>query len=112
MGQVMTEHGIRHPGFQSLLELLDTGRIWVKLTGQRMSRQGPPFSDLTPFAQAIVARAPQRCVFGTDWPHPDTPGYMPDDGLLIDLLPTWAPEDRQRHRILVDNPAELYGFDN
>jgi predicted TIM-barrel fold metal-dependent hydrolase len=48
----------------------------------------------------------------TDWPHPDTPGYMPDDGLLIDLLPTWAPEDRQRHRILVDNPAELYGFDN
>jgi predicted TIM-barrel fold metal-dependent hydrolase len=111
MGQVMTEHGIQHPGFQRLLALLDTGRVWVKLTGQRMSTQGPPFSDLAPFARAINARAPERCVFGTDWPHPDTSGYMPDDGELIDLLPTWAPEERQRYRILVDTPARLYGFD-
>jgi predicted TIM-barrel fold metal-dependent hydrolase len=112
MGQVMTEHGVEHPGFQSLLRLLDSGRVWVKLTGQRMSSEGPPFADLAPFARAIIARAPERCVFGTDWPHPDTPGYMPDDGELIDLLPTWAPDEQQRRRILVDNPAKLYGFAN
>jgi predicted TIM-barrel fold metal-dependent hydrolase len=110
MGQVMTECGNQNPGFQSLLNLLDSGRVWVKLTGQRMSSEGPPFSDLAPFAKAIVARAPERCVFGTDWPHPDTPGYMPDDGQLLELLLTWAPDEKQRHRILVENPAQLYGF--
>lgn len=111
MGQTMTEYGTQHAGFQCLLKLLDSGRIWVKLTGQRMSSEGPPFSDLAPFAKAIVARAPERCVFGTDWPHPDTPGYMPDDGKLIDLLLTWAPDEQQRQRILVENPTALWGFD-
>ncbi len=111
MGQIMTEYGTQHAGFQCLLKLLDSGRVWVKLTGQRMSREGPPFSDLAPFAKAIVARAPERCVFGSDWPHPDTSGYMPDDGKVIDLLPTWAPDEQQRQRILVENPTALYGFD-
>ncbi len=111
MGQIMTEYGTRHAGFQCLLKLLDSGRVWVKLTGQRMSSEGPPFSDLAPFAKAIVARAPERCVFGSDWPHPDTSGYMPDDGKVIDLLPTWAPDEQQRQRILVENPTALYGFD-
>lgn len=111
MGQIMTEYGTQHAGFQCLLKLLDSGRVWVKLTGQRMSSEGPPFSDLAPFAKAIVARAPERCVFGSDWPHPDTSGYMPDDGKVIDLLPTWAPDERQRQRILVENPTALYGFD-
>ena len=111
MGQIMTEDGTQHAGFQCLLKLLDSGRVWVKLTGQRMSSEGPPFSDLAPFAKAIVARAPERCVFGSDWPHPDTSGYMPDDGKVIDLLPTWAPDEQQRQRILVENPTALYGFD-
>ncbi len=111
MGQIMTEYGTQHAGFQCLLKLLDSGRVWVKLTGQRMSSEGPPFSDLAPFAKAIVARAPERCVFGSDWPHPDTSGYMPDDGKVIDLLPTWAPDEQQRQRILVENPTALYGFD-
>ena len=112
MGQVMTEYGTQHPGFQCLLRLLDTGRVWVKLTGQRMSSEGPPFADLAPFAKALVARAPERCVWGTDWPHPDTTSYMPDDGEMIDLLPAWVPDAQQRHRILVENPTKLYGFDD
>ena len=111
MGQIMTEYGTQHAGFQCLLKLLDSGRVWVKLTGQRMSSEGPPFSDLAPFAKAIVARAPERCVFGSDWPHPDTSGYMPDDGKVIDLLPPWAPDEQQCQRILVENPTALYGFD-
>lgn len=113
MGHTTADKGLDHPGFQALLRLLRGGNTWVKLSGAyRLSREPrPPFSDIVPYARALIAAAPERCVWGTDWPHPmvnDRP--MPNDGDLADLLADWEPADAQRRAILVDNPARLYGF--
>lgn len=111
MGRVPTDRGVSSPEFQCLLRLLKSGKVWVKLCGYRSSAQGPPYADLVEEAQTIIAAAPERCVWGTDWPHPRRTGpLMPDDGMLLDLLSDWAPDPKQYRRILVDNPAELYGF--
>lgn len=90
--------------------LLDTGRAWVKLCGYRAGR--PPYDDLAPLARRFLAAAPQRCVWGTDWPHTQftTPEKMLDDGLLLDWLDEWLPGEDARQRVLVDNPAKLYAF--
>lgn len=109
MGGVRASEGTDAPGFQALLRLLGSGRAWVKLCGYRISA-GPPFADVAPFAAALLAVAPERCVWGTDWPHPSLTAWMPEDGALFDLLGTWAPDDATRRRVLVDNPARLYGF--
>jgi predicted TIM-barrel fold metal-dependent hydrolase len=111
MGGVKTaEGGAESPAFQALIRLLKGG-AWAKLCGYRSS-SGQPYADVLPMARAMIAAAPDRCVWGTDWPHPSlqTPEDVPDDGLLIDLLAQWAPEPAQRQAILVDNPARLYGF--
>ncbi len=102
--------GIGHPGFQRLLRLVGEGGCWVKLSGaERISRQpAPPFDDVTPVAQALIAAAPDRCVWGSDWPHVKLPVAMPNDGDLLDLLARWAPDAAQRRKILVDNPLRLY----
>lgn len=86
MGQVATKDGVANPKFQSLLRLLDTGRVWVKLCGYRSSSEGFPFRDTVAQARALIAAAPERCLWGTDWPHPNFFGTMPDDGALFDLL--------------------------
>ena len=101
--------GLGNPGFQRLLDLVGY-RAWVKLSGaERISRQtAPPFDDVAPIAQALIAAAPDRCVWGSDWPHVKLPVPMPNDGDLLDLLALWAPDAEQRCRILVDNPARLY----
>jgi predicted TIM-barrel fold metal-dependent hydrolase len=113
MGRVPSDQGIDSPEFQTLLRLLDSGKIWIKLCGYRSSTQGPPYADLLRPAQKIIETAPERCVWGTDWPHPRLYGPMlPDDGKLLDLLSDWAPDPRQFRRILVDNPAKLYGFES
>ena len=84
---------------------------WVKISGaERNSTEGPPYTDAVPFAQALVAAAPDRILWGTDWPHPNTEGPMPNDGDLVDLLALHVPDESVRNRILVDNPARLYGF--
>jgi len=95
---------------RGILDLLETGRCWVKLCGYRASVAGHPYEDVVPLARRFVNRALERCVWGTDWPHTTLSGYMPDDGDLIDLLGIWAPDPAARRRILVDNPAELYDF--
>ncbi len=110
MGGVKTADGITAPGFQALLRLLGSGRAWVKLCGYRISSSGPPFADVAPFARALFAAAPDRCVWGTDWPHPSLTEWMPEDGALLDLLGQWIPGEADRRRVLVDNPARLYGF--
>jgi len=110
MGGVRTAEGINSAGFQALLRLLDSGRAWVKLCGYRISSEGPPFRDVAPFARALLDAAPDRCVWGTDWPHPSLTEWMPEDGALFDLLGEWAPGEAERRRVLVDNPARLYGF--
>ncbi len=108
MGGVRTSDGVNGREFQALLRLLGTGRAYVKLCGYRISA-GPPFADVTPFAKALLA-TPERCLWGTDWPHPSLSEWMPEDGHLFDLLGQWAPGDATRKQVLVDNPARLYGF--
>jgi len=110
MGHWDTGLGIGDPGFQRLLKLVGGGTGWVKLSGaERISRQdAPPFDDVVPIAKALIAAGPERCVWGSDWPHVKLPVAMPNDGDLLDLLALWAPDEAQRKKILVDNPTRLY----
>ena len=111
MGQFPVDGGVSHPQFTMLMRLLESDRFWVKLCGYRLSKSGPPYGDLLPYARAIIAAAPDRCVWGSDWPHPHLEGRAyPDDQLLLGLLDAWATDADQIRRILVDNPARLYGF--
>jgi predicted TIM-barrel fold metal-dependent hydrolase len=109
MGQVPTSLGMEHPQFQTLLRMLGTGKVWIKLIGYRISG-GPPYADLAGPVSKILSIAADRCVWGSDWPHPFLEGrQMPNDGDLMDLLASWC-ADALLKRILVDNPARLYGF--
>jgi len=111
MGRVKTVLGIAQEPFRLLLELVKGEDFWVKICGaERISSAGPPYTDATPFAQALIAAAPDRVLWGTDWPHPNIEGQMPNDGDLLDLLALYAPDEAVCNRILVDNPARLYGF--
>jgi predicted TIM-barrel fold metal-dependent hydrolase len=108
------DKGIDDRSHKIVRELIDKGRTWVKLSGAYSNTKvGPPaYPDATKIAQAFVQAAPERLVWGSDWPHPGMPNNnKPDDALLFDLMTTWAPDERTRNRILVDNPATLYGFD-
>jgi D-galactarolactone isomerase len=102
-----------HPAFAALLRLVDTGRCWVKLSAPyETSKTGPPrYEDVGRLARALVRHAPERMLWASNWPHPSEPAdKKPDDASLLDLLLDWAPDDATRTKILVDNPAELYGF--
>jgi len=97
-------------GFRALLRLLDTGRCWVKLTGPYRLTDAPlPYAPVAAIAAALLAAAPERLVWGSDWPHVMLRGVMPNDGALLDLLFDWADGPAAR-RILVDNAATLYDF--
>lgn len=103
--------GVQSPGFQALLRLVGRDHIWAKAMGPYfLSKAAPRFDDVTPLARALVAAAPDRVVWGTDWPHPGARALMPEDALLADLLAEWVPDAAQRHKVLVENPARLYGF--
>jgi predicted TIM-barrel fold metal-dependent hydrolase len=104
--------GINHPGYQEFLSLLRDGYFWVKLTGSSRlsSHESFPYPDVTDMAKAAIAAAPDRVVWGSDWPHVMQHRPMPNDGDLLDALAEWAPDAAQRKRILVDNPARLYDF--
>lgn len=110
MGHFPASEGVGHPGFQELVRLVADG-AWVKLSGAyRLSVEGPPYHDTIPLARALVAVAPERCVWGSDWPHVATWGPMPNVGDLLDLLADWVPDEAVRNRILADNAHRLYGF--
>jgi D-galactarolactone isomerase len=114
IGKFLEPVAPEHPGFRSLLRLVDAGRCWVKLSGAyMMSKSGPPlYADIGVLAKALVKRAPERLVWASNWPHPlSRGGPMPDDAALLDLLLDWAPDEKTRNRILAANPAELYGFE-
>jgi predicted TIM-barrel fold metal-dependent hydrolase len=104
--------GIHQPAFECLLRMLDTGRIWVKLSGPMRCDPGDcPYASVTPLARALVAHAPERLLWGTDWPHVNMNGrHMPNDGDLFDLLADWVPDEATRRKILVDQPRQVYGF--
>lgn len=112
MGHMPVWKGVDHPAFQDLLALLGEERTWVKLSGAyRISAEDhPPYVDVRPFARALIQARPDRLVWGSDWPHPAVTRPMPNDGALLDLLADWAPDPELRRRVLVDNPARLYGF--
>jgi len=102
--------GIDQPAFRAILKLLETGRVWVKLCGpMRCSDEDFPYASMTPFARMLVRHAPERLVWGSDWPHVQMNNRkMPNDGDLLDLLAEWVPDEATRHRILAQNPLELY----
>jgi predicted TIM-barrel fold metal-dependent hydrolase len=111
LGKPPIDQGIQHASHAVIRQLLDKRRAWVKVSGAYMNTEvGPPtYADATRVAQAFVSAAPERLVWGSDWPHP-SPKEKPDDALLFDLLSVWAPSEITRHRILVTNPQDLYGF--
>jgi D-galactarolactone isomerase len=102
-----------HPGFRTLLRLVEGGRTYVKLSAPyEVSKAGPPtYEDVGTLAKALVRAAPERMLWATNWPHIGTPPERyPDEAQLLDMLLDWAPEEADRQKILVDNPARLYGF--
>jgi predicted TIM-barrel fold metal-dependent hydrolase len=122
-GGAQAELGVGQPGFADLVELVKSGKAYVKISGAyRASKLGPDFADAAPLAQALISANAERIIWGTDWPHPDsvtppgkqisdvTPLFQIDDGRLLNQLPVWAPDAATRKKILVDNPVRLYGF--
>jgi predicted TIM-barrel fold metal-dependent hydrolase len=110
MGRVQAKDGLEQQPFKVLLGFMKQQNFWVKVCGaERVSSTGPPFTDALPFARALIEAAPGRVLWGTDWPHPNVK-RMPNDGDLVDLFPLMAPEPELQYKILVDNPARLYGF--
>jgi predicted TIM-barrel fold metal-dependent hydrolase len=115
--------GVNQPGFDALIALVRGGNVYVKLSGSyRCSELAPDFPDVAPLARALIEAGPDRMVWGTDWPHPDSsqpagrtiadiaPFYPIDDGSILNQLPVWTPDPALQRKILTDNPARLYDF--
>jgi 2-pyrone-4,6-dicarboxylate lactonase len=104
--------GIQAPGFQALVELARRGNTWIKISGANRVSRGdlPPYDDVKPMAQALVKTAPDRIMWGTDWPHPNKYVVNPNDGDLVDALGDWITDASMLKKILVDNPANFYRF--
>lgn len=116
LGRLPQPAGLSHSAWPVLRRLVDEGRAWVKISGAYHDTRtgGPDYVDTGAVVKAWVGAAPERVVWGTDWPHPSaTAGEkpLPDDARLLDLLGEWVPSRTLRHRILVENPALLYGFE-
>jgi predicted TIM-barrel fold metal-dependent hydrolase len=122
-GGAQARQGLQQPGFADLVELIRSGKAYVKISGAyRASTQAPDYPDVAPLAKALIAANADRILWGTDWPHPNsttpeghektevTPLFQIDDGLLLNQLTVWAPDAEIRRKILVDNPVRLYGF--
>jgi 2-pyrone-4,6-dicarboxylate lactonase len=119
IARIKPPEGLDQPAFQLLLDLMKHKHVWVKVSGADKicntnvhSYFGLPFVEVIPFARAVIAAAPDRVIWGTDWPHSNNfaPGHTPNDGDLVDLLAAFAPDQAVRTKILVDNPAALYDF--
>ncbi|KAA0180776.1 amidohydrolase family protein [Cupriavidus gilardii] len=113
MGRMSTARGVGDPGFQTLCAMLAEGVAWAKISGaDRLNPGGAPYYEVDPFATALLKANPDQVVWGSDWPHINyfEPHLMPDDGVLFNLLARWLPDAEARERVLVTNPARLYGF--
>ncbi len=110
MGWLDASRGLSHPGFRELLALLKEGRIWMKLSACRNSRSFPDYEDLRPFHDALIQANPDRLLWGSDWPFVRMGALTPDPSHLVDLFHAWVPDEALRNKILVDNPATLFGF--
>jgi 2-pyrone-4,6-dicarboxylate lactonase len=108
MGRVPGKDGVEQPPLMALLELAKLPNCWIKVCGaERIS--SPPYAEAVPIAHAIVSAAPERVLWGTDFPHPNAT-HEADEADLVDLVPNYAPDPAVQRRLLVDNPAALYGF--
>jgi 2-pyrone-4,6-dicarboxylate lactonase len=113
MGRVDVAAGDDDPNRARVLELLRRDNVWVMLSlSEKLSKAGAPWDDVVPLARRLIEAAPDRCVWGTDWPHPVSTRQPPNEGALLELLYRFAPDPSVRHRILVDNPSRLFGFDS
>jgi 2-pyrone-4,6-dicarboxylate lactonase len=112
LGYTRTDAGIDHPGYRDFLAFVAEGRCWIKLTApyRITTAKDAPYADVAPFARKLVETRPDRLLWGSDWPHVFIKLPMPNDGDLLNLLAEWVPDAATRRRILVDNPAKLYGF--
>jgi 2-pyrone-4,6-dicarboxylate lactonase len=110
MGYPDIAKGVKGLEFQFVRRCLDTGRCWVKLSPRFTREKTLPFADTLPFIHALVEAVPDRLLWGSDWPHPNYFDPMPNDADLLDLMLDWVPDEAVRHRIFVDNPAEIFGF--
>ena len=118
LGHVEMPGGMNSPGYKTIRKLLDTGRCWIKVSGAYIdSKSGPPdYADTSALAKSYIAAAPERCLWASNWPYPDVtagqnPQPRPATGPFLDLFARWVPDEKLRHRILVENPETLYGFD-
>jgi len=104
--------GVNAPGWRALVELAKRGNTWVKISGaNRVSATDlPPYDDVKPLARALIEAAPERVMWGTDWPHPNKYVANPNDGDLVDALGDWVSDERMRRRIMVETPAAFYRF--
>jgi predicted TIM-barrel fold metal-dependent hydrolase len=110
MGHIPASKGVKDHGFRTLISLMRDG-AWVKLSGAyRVTEEGPPYRDTIPLGRALAEAVPERCVWGSDWPHVAHWEHMMNVGDLLDLLADWVPDEATRRRVFVDNPAQLYGF--
>jgi predicted TIM-barrel fold metal-dependent hydrolase len=123
-GGALASAGVNQPGFGALVNLAKSGKAYVKISAaaDSVSTKAPAYADVLPLTRALVAANPQRILWGSNWPHPDSvtrpdrkntdlaPNMQTDDGLVLNLLPLWVPDPVTRREILVDNPARLYGF--
>jgi len=113
LARVRSHNTVESPGFQTLLALLrDTDHCWAKICSwYRLSASGAPYDDMTPYARALIETRPDRLVWGTNWPHPNSYVAIPNDGDLLDQFMNWAADEQIRQQILVENPARLFGFE-
>jgi predicted TIM-barrel fold metal-dependent hydrolase len=110
MGGCDPAEGLDGAGFKFLLKCLDTGRCWVKLSPRPSKQENFPFDDMLPLARKLIEYAPNRLLWGSDWPHPQYFKPMPNDVDLLDQMLDWVPDEKVRNMIFVDNPAEIFGF--
>jgi len=113
MGRMSTALGIEDPGFQMLCRLIGEGKAWTKISGaDRLTQHGAPYDDVDPMAQALISANVERLVWGSDWPHINyfEANHVPNDGDLVNVLTRWLPRVQDLQRVLVDNPAKLYGW--
>lgn len=110
MGRPDVSEGVDGPGFRRFLNFVASRPdVWVKVScPERLTRSGPPYDDIVPFARALVEQFPDRVLWGTDWPHPNMKSHMPNDGALVDIIPRIAPTAEAQKALLVDNPMRLY----
>ncbi len=122
MGRVPVEQGTTSPAFNLLSRLLEDNKYWVKIScPERLSKTGPPYTDVEPVAAALLEQVPDRVLWGTDWPHPNMKSHMPDDGLLVDRIVSLCQSVENKQgvaksstghallkTVLVDNPSRLY----